>query len=166
MIVQEAADEDANIIFGAVIDPALKGKVKITVIATGFGAQASARPAATVSSTPVDMTQYADYARTRSEPVPVQAPAAMSMPLPAARMTIARRPLLDLPMAVSGGVPTPSSSSAGAASLPAVAPPAGGETRDADAMRAAAAADSPVILPDFDLGSTFDVPAFLRRQEG
>src|SRR3954464_12445135 len=36
-IVQEAADKDANIIFGAVIDPALKGKVKITVIATGFG---------------------------------------------------------------------------------------------------------------------------------
>ncbi|HJY35085.1 MAG TPA: cell division protein FtsZ, partial [Vicinamibacterales bacterium] len=36
-IVQEAADEDANIIFGAVVDPSLKGKVKITVIATGFG---------------------------------------------------------------------------------------------------------------------------------
>ena len=36
--MQEAADEDANIIFGAVVDPALKGKVKITVIATGFGA--------------------------------------------------------------------------------------------------------------------------------
>ena len=45
-IVQEAADEDANIIFGAVVDPALKGKVKITVIATGFGPQAAARPAA------------------------------------------------------------------------------------------------------------------------
>jgi cell division protein FtsZ len=35
-IVHEAADEDANIIFGAVVDPTLKGKVKITVIATGF----------------------------------------------------------------------------------------------------------------------------------
>src|SRR3954466_803379 len=43
-IVQEAADEDANIIFGAVIDPSLQGKVKITVIATGFGAPAAARP--------------------------------------------------------------------------------------------------------------------------
>ena len=61
-IVQEAADEDANIIFGAVVDPALKGKVKITVIATGFGPQAAARPAASSSGaqTPVDMTQYAD----------------------------------------------------------------------------------------------------------
>src|SRR5205823_6323537 len=43
-IIQEAADEDANIIFGAVVDPALKGKVKITVIATGFGAQSATRP--------------------------------------------------------------------------------------------------------------------------
>lgn len=36
MIIQEAADEDANILFGAVIDESLEGKVKITVIATGF----------------------------------------------------------------------------------------------------------------------------------
>src|SRR6185436_15705196 len=51
LIVQEAAHEDANIIFGAVVDPALKGKVKITVIATGFG-QTTARPAATTVQTP------------------------------------------------------------------------------------------------------------------
>ena len=35
-IIQEAADPDANIIFGAVVDRALQGKVKVTVIATGF----------------------------------------------------------------------------------------------------------------------------------
>src|SRR5262245_46938672 len=35
-IVQEAAHEDANIIFGAVIDPSLQDEVRITVIATGF----------------------------------------------------------------------------------------------------------------------------------
>src|ERR671915_335185 len=57
-IVQEAADEDANIIFGAVVDPELKGKVKITVIATGFGPDPATRPAAPGSGayTPVDMT--------------------------------------------------------------------------------------------------------------
>src|SRR5438034_6557000 len=54
-IVQEAADEDANIIFGAVIDPALQGRVKITVIATGFGSPMSIKPSA---QTPIDMTQY------------------------------------------------------------------------------------------------------------
>jgi cell division protein FtsZ len=35
-IIQEAADEEANIIFGAVIDPRMKDEVKVTVIATGF----------------------------------------------------------------------------------------------------------------------------------
>jgi len=35
-IVQEAAHEEANIIFGAVIDPTLQDEVRMTVIATGF----------------------------------------------------------------------------------------------------------------------------------
>lgn len=34
--ITEAADNDANIIFGAIIDEAMAGEVKITVIATGF----------------------------------------------------------------------------------------------------------------------------------
>jgi cell division protein FtsZ len=37
-IIQEAADEEANIIFGTVIDPSMKDEVKVTVIATGFDA--------------------------------------------------------------------------------------------------------------------------------
>ncbi len=36
-VVMEAAGDDANVIFGAVIDPALDGEIVITVIATGFG---------------------------------------------------------------------------------------------------------------------------------
>jgi cell division protein FtsZ len=35
-IIQEASDPDANIIFGTVIDRHMQGKVKVTVIATGF----------------------------------------------------------------------------------------------------------------------------------
>jgi cell division protein FtsZ len=35
-IIREAADDDANIIFGAVIDETLRDEMKITVIATGF----------------------------------------------------------------------------------------------------------------------------------
>src|SRR5256886_17576152 len=35
-IVQEAAHDDANIIFGAVIDPHMTDEVRMTVIATGF----------------------------------------------------------------------------------------------------------------------------------
>src|SRR4029077_12302551 len=80
----------------------LKGKVKITVIATGFGAPATVRASTPASSaaTPVDMTQYADYARMRNDtPAPASTPASAALP----RMSIARRPLLDLPMAASGG---------------------------------------------------------------
>ena len=36
-LIQEEADEEANIIFGAVIDEAMGDEVRITVIATGFG---------------------------------------------------------------------------------------------------------------------------------
>ncbi len=36
-LVQESAHEDANIIFGSVIDPSMQDKVRVTVIATGFG---------------------------------------------------------------------------------------------------------------------------------
>src|SRR5215217_6136370 len=54
-VIQEAAHEDANIIFGAVEDPALVGKVKITVIATGFDRKMSSRHAPNAATTtPVD----------------------------------------------------------------------------------------------------------------
>ena len=43
-IIQSAAHEDANIIFGAVLDEKMKDSVKITVIATGFREAPSARP--------------------------------------------------------------------------------------------------------------------------
>ncbi|MBU6388932.1 cell division protein FtsZ [Patescibacteria group bacterium] len=41
--ITEAADPDANIIFGAIIDEAMQGEVKITVIATGFEGEAGKR---------------------------------------------------------------------------------------------------------------------------
>jgi cell division protein FtsZ len=36
-LIQEEAHEDANIIFGAVIDEAMSDEIRVTVIATGFG---------------------------------------------------------------------------------------------------------------------------------
>jgi len=35
-LIQEEADEDANIIFGTVIDQNMEDEIRITVIATGF----------------------------------------------------------------------------------------------------------------------------------
>jgi cell division protein FtsZ len=51
-IIQQAADKDANIIFGAVIDEALEDEVVITVIATGFERE-EAVPHQVVRSVPV-----------------------------------------------------------------------------------------------------------------
>jgi len=41
-IIRESADDDANIIFGAVIDETLTDEMKITVIATGFDKESAA----------------------------------------------------------------------------------------------------------------------------
>lgn len=56
-VVTQAAGEDANVIFGAVIDPSLEGELLITVVATGFGVQSArgtrtlATPRAAVATT-------------------------------------------------------------------------------------------------------------------
>src|SRR5438034_11594829 len=42
-VVTSAADQNANVIFGAVIDDAIGGDVQVTVIATGFGGQSRRR---------------------------------------------------------------------------------------------------------------------------
>jgi len=117
-IVQEAAHEDANIIFGAVVDPSLTGRAKITVIATGFG-QSVARQTPSAAQTPVDLTPYSDQARLRAQPVASAAP----------RLSFPRRSLLEASAAGGSG-----------------------------AENAALAGD--------EGHSAFDVPAFLRRQEG
>jgi cell division protein FtsZ len=130
-IVQEAADEDANIIFGAVVDPSLKGRVKITVIATGFGQPSSTtRVPAAPNATPVDLAPYTEAVRARA----VEPPIAAAVPMAIAN---GRRPALELPF--------PAASRAGFSGGP-------------------GSADT--IEPDLDLHSPFDVPAFLRRQEG
>jgi len=59
-IIYSAAHEDANIIFGAVVDPSMEGRVKITVIATGFDRmRATQAPAAQAEkTTPTDLSLY------------------------------------------------------------------------------------------------------------
>ena len=51
-VVTGAADQNANVIFGAVIDDKLGDQVRVTVIATGFGPQRSAAGARRASSCP------------------------------------------------------------------------------------------------------------------
>lgn len=91
-IIQEAAHEEANIIFGAVVDPKMEGKVKITVIATGFDRPATAAaPAPSAAQTPVDLSAYSAWKQ-----APVEKIAAAGGGGSRA-VTFSRRPALDLP---------------------------------------------------------------------
>ena len=49
-IIHEAGHEDSNIIFGAVIDPALHDELRVTVIATGFSEKKDLAPSSPVLS--------------------------------------------------------------------------------------------------------------------
>jgi cell division protein FtsZ len=104
-IIQEAAHEDANIIFGAVVDPAMEGRVKITVIATGFDRGAATRTiSASAAQTPVDLHSYAAW---KQEPVERMVASGGS------RAMFTRRAGLDLPPPASraeaddAGLPSP-----------------------------------------------------------
>ncbi|MBI4265511.1 MAG: cell division protein FtsZ [Acidobacteria bacterium] len=136
-VIQEAAHEDANIIFGAVVDPDLKGKVKITVIATGFDRKGAGRavPAAALE-TPTDLRSYTAHLARAADAVPVarmadapvtgEATCTVQPSAMAPQLTVTRRPGLELslpPMTAGGGAE-------GAA----------------------------------ELASPLDIPAFLRRQ--
>jgi len=90
-VIQEAAHEDANIIFGAVVDPKMEGKVKITVIATGFERPAASKSVPSSVQTPVDLQNYTAWRQESGEKVAAAGGGA-------GRMSISRRPVLDLPL--------------------------------------------------------------------
>lgn len=138
-VIQEAAHEDANIIFGAVVDPNLVGRVKITVIATGF--DSIGRTASSKFATPTDFSGWDVESK---------------------RIAAAAREVLDPAAREAVGMPVVITSRA----MPAIVPqfqvqrrpgfemslPLATPDLDADALRQA----------DIDL--SLDVPAFLRQK--
>jgi cell division protein FtsZ len=140
-VIQEAAHEDANIIFGAVVDPNLDGAIKITVIATGFD-----KSTRTVVKTPTDLSIYSDHiaatARVAAEAVeaaPQASSQTVSTPMASAQMASTPMPSFASSLTVGRRQPISLNLSAAAA---------GGGSGD---------------LP-LELDSPLDVPAFLRRQ--
>ncbi|HOC18099.1 MAG TPA: cell division protein FtsZ [Vicinamibacterales bacterium] len=97
-IIHSAADPDANIIFGAVVDPTLGSQVKITVIATGFSKQdARANDAA---DTPVDLRNYTSWYREHHDPAAAPAPGAAA-PIPVRRRSAVVTPAFRQPAEVA-----------------------------------------------------------------
>jgi cell division protein FtsZ len=101
-VIQEAAHEDANIIFGAVVDPKLAGKIKITVIATGFDRGNRARAVrSTAVQTPVDLQHYTAHvnraaAGGSSDHPALEMTASMPEAAAASALKVSRRPGLEL----------------------------------------------------------------------
>jgi cell division protein FtsZ len=91
-IIQEAAHDEANIIFGAVVDPRMEGKVKITVIATGFERPNLAHTLASSSAqTPVDLQSYAAWKQESGERVALAGGGGT-------RVAVSRRAVIDIPL--------------------------------------------------------------------
>jgi len=134
-IIQEAAHEEANIIFGAVIDPKLEGRVKITVIATGFDRPGAARPSPSSSAqTPVDLQDYAAWVRPRPA-VPAEA---------ASSALLGRRGVLQVPAHTPAAARTAEAAGGSAGSAP--------------------VSGTDPVSGDVGEVTPLDVPAFLRRQ--
>jgi cell division protein FtsZ len=108
-LIQEEAHEDANIIFGAVIDEKLADEIRITVIATGFGDLAT-RYTPRYSSSGAPLTTPIQAAATRPvDPATVQptAPTPPPPPPPAQSKMFGGKPVRRMGMIVDDGLDIP-----------------------------------------------------------
>lgn len=101
-IVHEAVGDDAEIIFGAVHEPAMQGEIRVTVIATGFdrAGPAQAQPA---------ITHGTGYRGARGAPVIPLHPARLIQTGTGAQPSRPATPVTDIPRRVTSLTP-PSSS--------------------------------------------------------
>ena len=80
-IIQSAAHEDANIIFGAVMDEKMKEEVKITVIATGFKtAERNEQKVTAAAAAIASARTVSSFTPTRPTPLPNPVPHPQSAP--------------------------------------------------------------------------------------
>jgi cell division protein FtsZ len=98
-LIQEEAHEDANIIFGAVIDEQVADEIHVTVIATGFGEREHEWHSSRYSSSGTPVTAPVQAAPTR--PVELQPqPMAMPVPLPSQSQMFHGKPVRRLGMII------------------------------------------------------------------
>jgi cell division protein FtsZ len=137
-IVQSAAHEDANIIFGAVMDEKMKDSVKITVIATGF------REASRTHQRPQEV--HSSFAASHDDAMDFPDPVGPAQSVPE-RFAEPFRESMSEPMRDEHSGMVESSP---------VAMAQGGEVISLDTMRSA-------MVANFEQDD-LDVPAFLRKR--
>lgn len=82
-VVADAADPEANIIFGATVDPELEGKVWVTVVAAGFSGRRAVRPGSSADERSAASAVPTRTPSTRVDRAPerIDRPAAPSAPV-------------------------------------------------------------------------------------
>jgi cell division protein FtsZ len=142
-LIQEEAHEDANIIFGAVIDDAMSDEIRVTVIATGFGdLDRTTSPRYSPSGAPVT-TPIAAASTRAVDPMEVKQPA----PAPAGQVKMfpGNKPIRRMGLVVDDN----------ALDVPAF------RRRGGDASLADGEKLEPNSLLDGD--DKLDIPTFLRK---
>lgn len=141
-----AAGDDANIIFGTVIDPALDGEVRITVLASGFDTQTTAgrRAMQAALGTPAPATTAA--AKSNQPAVTAQSPRQQTVE--------PKRAAVDTPASEPPG-PVPNSQT----TLPPGSAPATGVPRPAASGTGEPRASEKSATEEDDL----DIPTFIRE---
>jgi cell division protein FtsZ len=173
-LIMEAAHEDAEIIFGTVIDETLKDTLKVTVIATGLaGAEAMLPKMETLAQ-----AQAAAAASRAVPPAPTAAmTAAMSQPAQVATPVMASAPMAQEPpvfqeqtvaeelaaLERQQAAPIAASSFSAMASGPAAPASDGLATAGSDLARARAIAQRLGITNLTD--DEYDIPTYMRRQQ-
>jgi cell division protein FtsZ len=140
--IQQAAHEDANIIFGLVTDPDMGDVVKVTVIATGFDMQ----PAGSV----VDAAAAAARHRRTGMPIATGVPAAVAAGVRAAAQQVLSRSGAPLSRPAQPHIPAVSAAERRSVDVSAQIPIGDRAPR---AFGAAAMHDE----------ATLDIPAYIRR---
>jgi cell division protein FtsZ len=154
-LIQEEAHEDADIIFGAVIDERMGDEIRITVIATGF-AQAEAVEA------PAEMPAVAVNAGG------VRPPGAQTSPRHAGSPFPNGGPVLRPPLSP---VRIPQGSDSRPVRRMGVIEDVGGEPRlkrfDAEEHEPAVQKGDPdLVIPDDETDDAYDTPAYIRHRAG
>jgi cell division protein FtsZ len=189
-LIQQAAHEDANIIFGSVIDPNLSEEVRITVIATGFNGAAktqmivpdkhttpvAAPPNRRMSSPQVSLPYDVSTQITKDYPIIPTPPRRLTTPPPPAQIidepeidvawdngeefSGIERALADLVDPVPEGDPSSRLASGSGPSTP----PEGAPLVQPDRKRAQSRPSMKAVLSgEIDTDNELDVPTFIRR---
>jgi len=143
-LIQEEAHEDANIIFGAVIDEGMTDEIRVTVIATGFGDLEKHSSSLRYSPSGTPITTPIAAASTRAVD-PMEAKPAAAAPAGQVRMFPSNKPIRRMGMIVDDN----------ALDIPAF------RRRGEDSELAEGEKLEPNSLLDGD--DKLDIPTFLRK---